>query len=76
MSGTGGPGTGLGIPPDFVTALGMAVKNKTGPPQLSYHIICGEAGKPGHKETLTGMRISPLTGAAARKDGGSSSPCS
>ena len=76
MAGHSGPCPGLRIPPDFVTALGMAVKNEAGSPQLSYYIVCGKAGKPGHTEMLTGIRISPLTGAANRKDGGSSSPCS
>jgi hypothetical protein len=76
MTGHGGSCPGLGIPPDFMTALGMAVKNKTGPPQLSYHIIRGKSGKPGHTETLTGMRISPSAGAAAFSEDGSSSPCS
>ena len=68
-------GSSLWVPPDFVTPLCLAIKDKTSPPQLLNYLIGTEASKPGH-QTLTGMRTSPPAGAAAFSDGGNSSPCS
>lgn len=56
--------------------LSLAVKDKTSLPQLPNHLVSAEASESSHQEILTGMRTSPLAGAAARNAGGSSSPCS
>lgn len=66
----------LWVPPDFMAPLCLAVKDKPSSPQLPDYFVGTEASKPCHQDTLTGIRNSPLAGAAACNDGGSSSPCS
>ena len=76
MTGHSSTGSGLWIPPDFMAAFGVTVKDETGSTQLPNYLIRCEAGEPWHQDTLTGMRTSTVAGAEVCNEDGRGSPCS